>query len=71
MEVPIKLQNIYFETVDNELGVFHTNEKDRISKYQASEILEKNGIEFESIFQVRKEDVIIQLSIEQLEELKK
>ncbi|HSH51879.1 MAG TPA: hypothetical protein VK982_09185 [Bacteroidales bacterium] len=71
MDIPVKLQNIYFETVEKELGIFHTNQKERISKDEAAEILQENGVEFESIFQVRKEDVVIQLTMEELENFKK
>lgn len=65
----IKLQNIYFQDKKNELGIFHTGEKERLTINKAKEILEENEIEFQSIFQVRKENVEIELSTVQLENL--
>lgn len=71
IEVPVKLQVINFEDENSELGKFYTSTNERLSKKQAEEILQENEIDFKTIFQVRKEDVIIEMTMEQLEEFKK
>lgn len=71
IEVPVKLQVINFEDENSELGKFYTSTNERLSKKQAEEILQESNVEFKTIFQVRKEEVIIELTVDQLEELKK
>lgn len=71
IEVPVKLQVINYEDENSELGKFYTSTNERLSKKQAEEILQESNVEFKTIFQVRKEEVIIELTVDQLEELKK
>lgn len=71
IEVPVKLQVINYEDENSELGKFYTSTNERLSKKQAEEILQESNVEFKTIFQVRKEDVIIEITVDQLEELKK
>lgn len=65
----VKLQTIYYEDNTGNLGIFNTGEKERITQKQAKEILYNNGINFNSVFQVRKEDVTLELTNEQLQDM--
>jgi len=71
IEVPVKLQVINYEDENSELGKFYTSTNERLSKKQAEEILQESNVEFKTIFQVRKEEVIIEITVDQLEEFKK
>lgn len=67
IELAVKLQKIYFEDQSGELGKFHSTESERISIKRAEEILVENEIPFETVFQVRKEETTIEMTMEQLQ----
>lgn len=67
--IEVKLQKIYYEDESTNLGIHYTTSPDRITMKQAEEILTEKEIEFKSVFQVRKENVEIELSSKELEEL--
>ena len=67
--IETKLQKIYFEDTQGNLGTHFITENERVTIKQAEEILTEKGIEFKTIFQVRKENVEIHLTHEELETL--
>ncbi len=69
MRIPIKLQVINYEDEQNQLGKFYVSTNDRLSKKQAEDILNENNVEYKQVFQVRKEEVIIKVTIEEIEDL--
>lgn len=69
INLDVKLQNIYYEDLEGELGLFYTDKKDRITINEAKEILTTNHIDFQSVFKVRKETMTIELTIDQLNNL--
>ncbi len=69
MRIPIKLQVINYEDEENQLGKFYVSTNDRLSKKQAEDILNENNVEYKQVFQVRKEEVILKVTIEEIEDL--
>lgn len=69
ISLPVKLQKIYFENENSELGTHYTTSTERLTIKQAEEILDAKEIEYKSVFQVRKETVDIELTETQLHQL--
>lgn len=69
IKLPVKLQKIYFQDDNSDLGIHYVANTERITMNQAEEILQEKGITFKQVFQVKKETVELELTEEQLQEL--
>lgn len=66
IDVEVKLNVVYFSRPDGSLGKLPMNLKGRVSKKKAEEYLIGCGVQYESVFQVKKEDYAVTVSIEDL-----
>lgn len=69
VRLTLKLQTIFYEDEEGNLGKYITGEKERVTLTQAKEILEEQGISYETVFQVRREDVDLEMTNEKLQEM--
>ena len=65
----LRVQNIYFQKLDNGLGIFRINPEKKISLSEAVKILEDHYIEFYDVLKVKIEYVTIETDPKELEKM--
>ena len=69
MFLKLRVQNIYFQDNDNNLGIFRINPEKKISLSEAVNILEDHHIEFYDVLKVKIEYVTIETDQKELEKM--
>ena len=61
----VKIQAIYFQTLENNLGIEHATSDKRITLAESEEILKEREIEYDEILKVKYEDHEIQIPLKE------
>lgn len=69
MVFKLRVQNIYFQDNDNNLGIFRINPEKKISLSEAVKILEDHHIKFYDVLKVKIEYVTIETDPKALEKM--
>ncbi len=69
MLIKVKVQSIYYETPDTQLGIFYYN-SGRLTQKQAHDILLENDIEFEAVLKVQADEITLEMTPDELNEFK-
>ena len=63
----VKIQAIYFQTPENELGIQHATSEKRITIAEAEDILIDRKVEFVEVLKVKYEDIEIEIPLSEYE----
>lgn len=66
IDVEVNLNVVYFSRPDGSLGRLPMNLKGRVSKKKAEEYLIGCGVQYETVFQVKKEEYVVTVRTEDL-----
>ena len=64
INLKIKIQNIYYQTDQDELGIEHATSEKRITLAEAEEVLTEREISFKEILRVKYEYIDLDLPLE-------